>query len=371
MNDISSERHGSRFSMTSLLSVLVIAGIIATTIPATEYLFVQSPAPAFTWNGNPFRPIGVNYYPCTHPWTGTWTAFNATELASDMQVVKALGGNCIRTFLQWPIVEPAMGAFNMTIVSRVMRFFQVCSAANIAIMFSFFDYGAPAWANLPSGMEDEMYVNQTLIKREVAQLQLIIPLVDTYSAAFMWDIKNEPSSSRITDTQFATWVENMSATIRAMDSRHLIVVGGAYGNFENPAQYAPYVDAVCMHFYNARTDPDWKREFDSYVQEFQAAGKPVIVQEFGWPSYSGDNITESMQADNYKVMFELCDEHHIDGIMAWCLWEYPNPLWSPAEKFFGLLHPNGTWKPAAHVFHDYATGHRDSTWNFNGWEAMF
>jgi endo-1,4-beta-mannosidase len=358
-------------TIKSLLIIVAIGAAASITLVTTESLAVATPAPEFTWNGSPFRPIGFNYYPCTHPWTGTWEQFNATELADDMALVKQLGGNCIRTFIQWPLVEPTYGAFNSTIVNRVEQFFQVCSIANVAVMFSFFDFGAPQWAGLNETTQDEMYTNSTLIAREVAQLQFFITLLKDYNCSFIWDLRNEPSSSRVTGTQFAAWVQNLTATIRAIDPGHYIVVGGAYGNFENPAPYAQYVDAVCMHFYRARTEPQWKREFDNYVKQFEATGKPVIVQEFGWPTYEPSGITEDVQADFYRAMLELCDQHGIDGIMAWCLWEYPNALWNPAEQNFGVLRPDASWKPAAYVFHDFTAGQMQVTWNINSWEALF
>ncbi|MEX2684598.1 MAG: cellulase family glycosylhydrolase [Candidatus Sigynarchaeota archaeon] len=357
--------------MKTTFFIVMFAAIASITAITTEYTAVTTPAPEFVWNGVPFRPIGFNYYPCMHPWTGTWEQFNATELARDMALVKQLGGNCIRTFIQWPLVEPSLGVFNMTIVSRVEQFFQVCSNANVAVMFSFFDFGAPAWAGLNETTQDEMYTSPALIAREVAQLQLFIPLLKDYNCSFIWDLRNEPSSTRVTSTQFAVWVQNLTTTIRAMDSEHYIVVGGAYGNFEDPWSYAPDVDAVCMHFYRARTEPQWKREFDAYVKQFDATGKPVIVQEFGWPTYEPLGITEEIQADFYRAMLELCDAHGIDGIMAWCLWEFPTVTWNLSERDFGVLRPDGSWKPAAQVFHDYATGQRQATWNINGWGALF
>jgi hypothetical protein len=126
MKPLSSKRGdmaGTRV-MKSLLLIVAIAGLASTTLVMTEFVAVPKPSPAFTWNGSPFRPVGFNYYPCTHPWTGTWDQFNATELARDMVIVKQLGGNCIRTFIQWPLVEPSLGVFNMTIVNSVVQFFR-------------------------------------------------------------------------------------------------------------------------------------------------------------------------------------------------------------------------------------------------------
>ena len=35
------------------------------------------------------------------------------------------------------------------------------------------------------------------------------------------------------------------------------------------------------------------------------------------------------------------------------------------EEHFGLLRLDGSWKPAAQAFHDYSTGARARTWNFD------
>jgi endo-1,4-beta-mannosidase len=346
---------------------VLVATIIAFILPATEFLGIPTPSPQFEWNEQPFRPVGVNYYPRTHPWTGTWTQFNGTELAEDFAIIKSLGGNCVRTFIQWELVEPAPWIYNTTIIDRIVEFFEIASEADLAIMLSFFDFGPPSWAGLSD--DDPMYTDPDLIAHQVAQLELIIPLINHTKAAFMWDLRNEPTSSVIPISQFVRWVENLTTTIRALGDNHYVVVGGGYGNFEDPRPYAALVDAVCMHFYGASKEPQRRRAFENYLQMFKQSGKPVIVQEFGWSS-SG-NVTESMQADYYRIMFNLFDQHEIAGVMPWCLWDYGPNFWSESEANFGLLRYDQTWKPAAHVFHDYATGQKQLAWNYWGWEALY
>ncbi len=346
----------------------VMMGII---VPGTDFFGVQTPAPEFTWNGEPFRPVGVNYYPRDHPWTGTWTAFNLTELQEDFERIKALGGNCVRTFIQWELVETGPGVYNLTIVDRIVAFFNAASEANIAVMFSFFDFGPPAWTGYKD-QQDQMYVNEGLIALEIAQLQYLIPLVNETSAAFLWDLRNEPTSSTISQDQFTLWVANLTATIRDLGDTHYVAVGGGWGNFEDPAMYTSLdVDAVCMHFYASRDKPTWKRDFEKYAAKFTATGKPVILQEFGWPTWTeGNGITEAMQASYYGGIFDASDRAGVDGIMAWCLWDYPMNLdWKGtgdhSEEHFGLLRLDGSWKTSAHAFYDYATGTRARTWNFD------
>lgn len=367
MLDDAPARHGKASKATApVLAVALLA--IAVVVPASDLLLVSSPEPAFTWNGAPFRPVGVNYYPRDHPWEGTWTRFNLTVLQDDFAAIKALGGNCIRTFIQWRLVEPSMGVFNETIVSRIEAFFDAASDAGLAVMFSFFDFGPPAWAGVGEDGQDQMYVDATLIERQVAQLQHVIPRVNHTTAAFIWDLRNEPRSTTVTRQQFRAWVSTLVAAIRSMGDTHLIVVGGGWDNFEDPSMYADLdVDAVCMHFYQSRDKPTWKRDFEKYAAMFAATGKPVILQEFGWPTYDAYGITEEMQASYYKGIFDASDKAGVAGIMPWCLWDYPVDLdWQGTgdhgEEHYGLLRVDGSWKPAAHAFFDYATGNHARSW---------
>ncbi|MHA1684698.1 MAG: cellulase family glycosylhydrolase [Promethearchaeota archaeon] len=345
---------------------LVSIGII---VPITEFWGIETPEPVLEWNSMPFRPVGTNYYPRDHPWTGTWTEYNGTEIREDLSRLSALGGNCIRTFIQWKLVEPSLGVFNGTIVNRIVDFFNACSEKNIAIMFSFFDFGPPAWAGVE---QDQMYVDQALIARQVAQLEYIIPLVNETNASFMWDLRNEPRSKNVTREQFSQWVLNLTMTIKNMGDTHYVAVGGGWDNFEDPAIYSDLpVDVVCFHFYQSRDSPTWKRDFQKYVKKFMATGKPVVLQEFGWPTWTeGNSITETMQENYFKGIFDECDRAGVAGIMSWCLWDYSVDLdWygtgDHSEEHFGLLHVDGSWKPAAHAFHDYATGDHARTWNIN------
>jgi endo-1,4-beta-mannosidase len=335
---------------------LITLGLLLITfvIPLTEPIGIKTPEPQLTWNKVPFRPIGVNYYPRTHPWTGTWTEFNATEFAEDCERIKALGGNSLRTFIQWELIEPEPWIYNQTIVERVVKFFEVASEHDLALIFTFFDFGPPKWAGTT---EDQMYVNTTLIEHQNAQLKFLLPLVNETKAAFIWDIRNEPRSKTISVEEFTLWVENISTCIRNLGDSHYITVGGAWENFEDPRPYAHAIDIVCFHYYSSQGSPNRFRMFDKYIQMFLETGKPIIAEEFGWPSYG--NITEEMQDFYYKFLFEQFDKYNIAGVLPWCLWDYGPNFWSESEANFGLLRYDGSWKPIAYTFQNYALGNRE------------
>ncbi|MFX0099056.1 MAG: cellulase family glycosylhydrolase [Candidatus Hodarchaeota archaeon] len=393
---------------TKTILLFLMFGCGGFLIPMSQYWGVSPPEPQLTWNGQPFRPIGFNYYPSVECWKDMWKYWDNETIANDFQIIKSLGGNCIRTFIHWQILEQDFGVYNTTIVDRVVEFFQLAEDAGLAIQLGFFDGGIPeltpkwwnddGWENdsyydagwtgfnrsdfspdeegeaeYKQALNDAKFTNQSIINREVAQLELLIPLLKNYSSAFIWDIMNEPASSNVPVEVFADWVENMSTTIRAVDPDHLVTVGGGYGNFEDPALFAQYLDVVCAHTYRDRDGLRWERSgFRSYLKPFIATGKPVMVQEVGWNTFA---ISESRQADNYRTVFSAGDEMGLAGIMFWCLWDYALPFWDENERAFGVLRDDGSWKPAAHVFQSYMneTFTYSTNWRWDGlnWGWLF
>ena len=116
--------------------------------------------------------------------------------------------------------------------------------------------------------QDSQYDNNTLIAHQVAQLEYIIPKINETKAAFMWDLRNEPTSHRVSSTTFVKWVEDLTSTIRDLGDTNYNVVGGTHGNFEDPRPYTHLVDVVCMHFYQALDKPHRKQAFRDDLQIF-------------------------------------------------------------------------------------------------------
>jgi endo-1,4-beta-mannosidase len=346
-------KHRQKNRLATFFTFMIVIFLAVPLIPLADTLFLTKPAPAFTWNGAPFRPIGFNYYPRTHPWAGTWTAFNDTELRKDLQVIKSLGGNCIRTFIQWGLVEPHPGIYNSTIVNRIIQLFDIASEENIAIQFAFFDWGLNGY--WPTNEIGHKFTNQTMIDHEIAQLQYLIPLLKSKSAAFMWDLTNEPGDQYLGKEDFRNWVRQLSNAIRSIDDTHLITVGGAQWSNWDPIGYADLIDCVCLHYYRSASkileNKNWIPDYKYQLSLFRKTGKPVIVQEFG---ISNDEISEEVAADYLKDIFTISDQYGIAGIIPWCLWDYgPDFSGTQREAQFGFLRYDETWKPVAHVFHSY------------------
>jgi endo-1,4-beta-mannosidase len=349
-----SPRQANRLGSFLVLMIGVL--FVVPILPLAENIFLTKPAPAFMWNGEPFRPVGFNYYPRTHPWAGTWTAFNGTELRADLQTIKSLGGNCIRTFIQWRLIEPQPGTYNSTIVDRIIQLFDIASDEEIAIQFAFFDWGlSGAWPDEAIG---DRFTNQTMINHQIAQLQYVIPLLKNKSAAFIWDLTNEPGGEDLGKADFRNWVQQLSDSIRFIDNAHYITVGGAQWQNWDPIGYADLLDAVCLHYYRSASmieeHRNWIPDYANQLQMFTKSGKPVIVQEFG---ISNEQFSEELAADYLKDIFTISDQYGVAGIMPWCFWDYgPDFQGSQREARFGFLGFDGTWKPVAQMFRSYTLG---------------
>ncbi len=355
----------------SILCLCVLTGAFLITFlqPLLEYTDLKHPEPQFTWNGNRFRPVGFNYYPSVNTWRKMWQYFNDTVIEKDILLLKSLGGNCLRTALTWDMIESgSIGNYNITTMEHLETLFDFAGTHNISIMLVFFDWGPPACYNNPGR---DIWTNATLMQAQANLLTYVVSRLKDKPAAFMWDLINEPKDDVLTINQFAEWVGAMVNAIKGTGDLHYIVVGGGFGNFADPTPYASLVDAVCMHFYGQIYFYNlWKKDFETYLQLYKRAGKPIILQEFGL-STSGI-YNQNDQAQFYKSILDLCDANNIAGIMPWCLLDFRTELtWTTDEshRFYGVIDWDYNWKPAAYVFRDYCLGQRQSSFNWD-WQLL-
>ena len=101
-------------------------------------------------------------------------------------------------------------------------------------------------------------------------------------AILAWELANEP---RCEDSEaLFGWVEQMSAFLKENDASHLIGVGDE-GQSGNDFLQIPGIDFGTVHLYPEilGKDLDWgARQIEKQIRAGQQAGKPVIVEEYGW-----------------------------------------------------------------------------------------
>ena len=143
----------------------------------------------------------------------------------------------------------------------------------------------------------------------------------------------------------------MITVIKESDPNHLITIG--WSNAYEATNLEDKVDFVSYHFYNAIQD----FEKENSILE-KATKKPVVIQEFGVPSYRGlwswNGKNEKGQAEYHKKMQELFKKNNL-AFMSWTLYDFPSvpnqvagkwPWQKLRQKKFGFIDDKGKEKPA-------------------------
>jgi len=121
-------------------------------------------------------------------------------------------------------------------------------------------------------------------------------------AIMAWELVNEPHcQSDITGNTLFEWVHEMSSFLKSIDGQHLVAVGDeGWYNVPGNADWAyagsqgvdwlrlialPTIDYGTVHLY----PDDWKKNdtwavqwIKDHIRDGHAAGKPVVLEEFGW-----------------------------------------------------------------------------------------
>lgn len=161
------------------------------------------------------------------------------------------------------------------------------------------------------------------------------------------------------------WVQRQVEAIRAVDTNHLVTVGLIQWSFPymratwepdpmapswyaafNPRQLADLVDFTSIHFYPVLGDPkspEMLRANEEYllaVLHFADVGKPVLLEEFGWPPGTWNEhvlkVTEGLAS-------------------GWVSWPFADtPTSTDLSKNAGLVTVDGQLKSWGKTFQSYA-----------------
>ncbi|MFM7205125.1 MAG: cellulase family glycosylhydrolase [Planctomycetaceae bacterium] len=194
-----------------------------------------------------------------------------------------------------------------------------------------------------------------------------VPPPDANSTAGRWLLDYQEFREEIADE----WTLRQAAAIRAADPRALVTVGliqwsvpallanvRQYSGFR-PARQARHLDFLEVHFYpfndgfftyaNDEAEDRNLAYAESVVREVAAAGKPVVVAEFGW--YGGGRLTieqgrhppatEAQQARWNRRLIETTA-----GVACgWLNWGfYDHPQAHDVSQLTGLLAVDGRTK---------------------------
>lgn len=281
---------------------------------------------------------GINYYPKNTPWNMFGKTYNSSVIEKDFALIQELQLNTIRIFVPYE----AFGKANVN-PKKLMQLKQTLDIAErhklnvIVTLFDFYgNYDVQDW---------------TLNHRHAEQ---IVNALKNHPALVAWDIKNEPDldfESR-GKLKVIAWLKEMIKNIRKWDSKTNITIG--WSSTEAAENLVEEVDIVSFHYY--KEPKDFLKSFA--VLKNKAKGKDLVLQEYGYSSYSGfwNLFTGSIddQATYYKEMQLYIEQENIPFVL-WTLYDFETiptsvvgrlPWRKNQQKYFGLFTVDGQPKDA-------------------------
>jgi mannan endo-1,4-beta-mannosidase len=398
--------HGAAVAAGALL----IDGCHGGRPPATVAVPALRPLPAglevrgtrFTKNGQPFFISGINY------WAGptlarTGAAGGWDQVRRDLDGIQAAGINTIRTMAATegpdtepqrivPTIQPAPGRYDRAGVEGVLRFaeeLQTRGLYGIYALSNFWQWSGGfaqylAWADgapipypppMPNGSWDRyqrftsaFYKNARAMELYDNYVKYLVPQLKT-NPTVIWELANEPRGLGNTRA-FHDWVDRTARLIKSLAPSQLCTTGSEgltaspwYAGVDPIKDHqSPAIDFICFHMWaenwgwvHGDAIPtgypkalDLAKKYITRHAELAAKlGKPVVLEEFGFPRDGGsfDPASPTTFRDRYfqevyGLVSSLIPKTPLAGIMPWA-WSgdrqppRPGDLWKPGDPFLG------------------------------------
>jgi len=279
---------------------------------------------AFTLNGSKFTVVGENAY-----WVGLM-GYSTADMNQAFSDIASAGSTAVRTwgfnevtspsgiyYQSWSGSTPTVNTGS----TGLGNFDNVVAAAKangirliVALTNNWSDYGGMdvyVKQILNSADHDLFYTDATVIAAYKNYIKAFVGRYLNEPTIMAWELSNEPrctgstgtSTGTCTTTTVTTWIKEISAYIKSIDSNHLVAVGDE-GFFNEPsASTYPYqgsegidfnanlavtsIDFGTFHSYpeswgQTANETAWGTQWIAdHATSQKNANKPVIIEEFG------------------------------------------------------------------------------------------
>ncbi len=284
-----------------------------------------------------FQIKGINYYPQNTPWDMFGDGFEINVIAKDFDIIKTMGLNTIRIFVQYEDFGKA--AVTKEKLQKLEQVLDQAEAKDLKVIVTLFDFYG-----------DYSVLDWTLTHRHAEQ---IVSAFKNHRAILAWDIKNEPNldfESRGQENVVA-WLREMMLQIKQYDPNHLVTIG--WSDIASASILQDEVDFVSFHYY---------QDIDVFEEAYKGLNaninKPLILQEFGVSSnrgfWSPFGNSEKKQANYHKQFQEIIKGQNIH-YLSWTLYDFEEvpqsvvgslPWRKHKQKHFGFIDAEGNRKAA-------------------------
>lgn len=347
----------SAIALSVVLMLMLLAAGSAPLRAADEFVRIQGDQ--FTYKGQVVRMKGSNYYPRDHMWADMWNSWDWTEIVREADLMQGLGLNCVRILV--PYWNGGWGGPNPPAdrLQKLEDLVNMLGQRGIRSCVTLFDWETSFPAAGTSTERDHL-----------SYVSAIVGRLKNNPNVFMWDVKNEPdhpaniggvdnwdgtaSKSKIVD-----WLHRMCDACRAIDPNHPASAGLRW--WQNINDVMDFVDVAIFHSYW----PNVAQEIDEARSYMGANQKPILCEEFGWPTNPNPcnrdgrliyDYNEDQQLYLYTLHLTEFQNKGIAGCIQWMTFDarsYTTNQDETFEKFFGLWRYDYSLKPAGAYYRDH------------------
>ena len=364
----------------------ITSGSAATPVPPSP-----TPAPA----PSPASPVVAASYPQTKNYgisTGnTLVWMSSADLNQELDDIAHLGFGWVRFDMAWVDVQGTSSkSYNWTNMDRIVA---AMHARNLQ-MLPILAY-TPAWARMQQCNLSEKCAPQD----PAAYAEFARQAVRRYASqgVHQWEIWNEPNLTQFYQpapdaVQYTAMLKASYAAIKAEDPSAVVISGGlspldGYSTSINSVTFldqmykagaATSFDAVAMHPYSYPVPASYVAPWNAWTQlgwttpnvrgtmdKYGDTGKQIWLTEYGSPTggpgavasvsmynfnMSPDHVDEALQSTIVQDAFTARSTLGNAGPLFWYSYKDLGTSNVTNENFFGLLHNDGTPKPAYNMF---------------------
>jgi mannan endo-1,4-beta-mannosidase len=356
----------------------------------------------FIKEGKPFFISGFNYWAgptmSRDGFAGGWD-----QVRRDLDGLQAAGINMIRVCAATegpdsepqrivPTIQPAMGQYDEAGVAGVVKFGDELKRRGLYGIFmlnNFWQWSGGfaqylAWAGAgaipypppaPGGSWDRFqkfcgsfYKNEKAMEAYRAYIRHLVPKL-AGNPMVIWELANEPRGMNNVPAYHA-WIDETARLIKSLGPGQLVTTGSE-GQTHSPFyagmdvikdHQSRAIDFICFHMWAAnwgwvhkgnlekelpKAQALAKKYIDDHAQRAAKVGKPILLEEFGFPrdadSFLPDSPTtlrDRYYQEVYAQVHALLATSPMAGIMPWA-WAgdarspRPGQFWKPGDPFIG------------------------------------
>ena len=281
----------------------------------------------------------IDYFPAAHGWGSMWWSFEATQMETDFARIAALHANGVRIIIS----APAFGfpRVNPTMAARLAQTLSLAAAHGLRVELTLFN----EWQDFAAVAESEAWA-----------AELLAPLRGDPRIAYI-DLHNELPAD--TDPDALQWAEAMVPYVQSIDGGIPVTVSTSISSGTAPLEAlarglaATPPDLYDVHYYGAAAEA-----YPVLARAQRIAGSvPLFIGEtgfatdrsYGWASgLAPDGGSLAAYQDYYIRMVEdAARALSLPDAAPWILYDMPGQGGTVWGSHMGILHANGSPKPAA------------------------